>query len=305
MISRKVCFVFGAGVSCSYNFLTGRGHWHEMCTALADRQSTMSQTLVEAGFQPGEVENFGRQLTYSQSDSIDRFIENRNEWSAIGKAAIAAALIPRESLSHVVNPTQNERIYEYIWHRMGPSLEDFVKNNLSVITFNYDRSFEIFMLYALTHAYGLPHPKAEEVFRGTVPLVHVYGQLNALSYAHGDGMPYGAAPNKKNIITAAENIEIVGKNRALSEQVKSAQKLISAAEVVFFLGFGYDKINLERLGLVPPQTGKEYLGTAYGLEDGERHIVQTKLFGTAGGITLGGPGTDAYTFLRQRAHVWH
>jgi hypothetical protein len=302
VISNSVCMVFGAGVSCSYNFLTGRDLWYEVCTSLDDRQSAMSQTLVEAGFQPGEVENFGRHLAASQLGSIDRFIENNSDWSEIGRAAIAAALIPREIPSHVIQPNKEERIYEYIWHRMGPALDDFTKNRLSIVTFNYDRSFEFFFLNALTYGFGMPLPKAEEIFRSTVPLVHVYGQLNSLQYAQNDGMPYGAAVDAMYINTAAGNIELVGKNRGLSNQVKAAQALIAAADLVIFLGFGYDQLNLERLALPLRKAGQRYLGTAYGLKSGERAII-IKYFSPIGQITLGEPDTNAHIFLRQHADL--
>src|SRR5258706_9593571 len=104
MISRKVCLVLGAGVSCSYGFPSGRELWYLTSTQLGQRLDPMFSQLVGVGFQPGEVEDFGRKLAASQLGSIDRFIENNPDSSPIGRAAIATALIPFEDPASVIQP---------------------------------------------------------------------------------------------------------------------------------------------------------------------------------------------------------
>jgi hypothetical protein len=60
---------------------------------------------------------------------------------------------------------------------------------------------------------------------------------------------------------------------------KIAQQLISGSKNVLFMGFGYDEINIQRLG-VDNFVGKSIFGTTYGYEDEEvnrkLHILVSK-----------------------------
>ena len=66
--------------------------------------------------------------------------------------------------------------YEYLFNQMGTNLEDFRNSQLSVITFNHDRSLEHFLFLALRHSYGLSDEESSKHLKA-IPIVHVYGTL--------------------------------------------------------------------------------------------------------------------------------
>lgn len=58
-----------------------------------------------------------------------------------------------------------------------------------------------------------------------------------------------------------------------SEEFKEAHKLIESAQRIYFLGFGFDEINLGRLD-VNLMRVKALIGTAYGLEASKQRWVK-------------------------------
>jgi len=71
--------------------------------------------------------------------------------------------------------------------------------------------------------------------------------------------------------------------------------LLTQAQLVCFLGFGYLKGNVERLGITSLSSNIALTGTAYGLMEGERAAV-TKVMGSR--ISLGNPSHGVLEFFR-------
>src|SRR5205814_605940 len=79
-------------------------------------------------------------------------------------------------------------------------LEDLDLTKLSLITFNYDRSFERYFINVLENQYGLTADAAKQRF-SEIHLVHVYGQLGTL-----DHVEYG---NTSKASQAAKGIRLI------------------------------------------------------------------------------------------------
>jgi hypothetical protein len=97
-------------------------------------------------------------------------------------------------------------------------------------------------------------------------IIHVFGQVAGLDWQDlDDKIVYRTNINHTNVQRLADKLRIIyegGENPAIQE----AQKLISKAHDVLFLGFGYAKENLEVLGI--PEVLKKVAwirGTALGL----------------------------------------
>src|SRR5262249_53254614 len=81
------------------------------------------------------------------------------------------------------------RWYGHVLDRMGSKPDDFRQNNLSVLTFNYDRSFEQFLFLALQDRYGIGPTDAANLL-DEMPVVHLHGSLGSLPpLAPGYGCP--------------------------------------------------------------------------------------------------------------------
>ena len=132
--------------------------------------------------------DFCTQLAQSGQLSVDAFLETRPDLQDIGKRAIACGLIPFENEETLFAPSTGfgggPRWYQLLLSQLGNNIDTFGDNRLSVLTFNYDRSFEHFLVIALSRKYNLPRATTwQHVQR--IPIHHLYGSLGA--YAADDG----------------------------------------------------------------------------------------------------------------------
>ena len=315
MIARKTVLILGAGASIPLGFPSGRQLLTSVVDGLRKPTAQLFQLLVACGFDPTNIMLFRDALAKSGRPSVDVFLEYRSEFLALGKTAIAAILTPYEIEANLYTAERNW--YEYLFRHLGPSRKDLAQGNLSVVTFNYDRSFEHYLFEALRNSFNLSTTQALEyfdhgipnatVYDHTIPIVHVYGKLGEL--------PYVGSPDKTRAYQAPDAANLPAVARAVGDGIKimheggggdnlalgRAGQLIREADVICFLGFGYLEENLKRLRLDRRKPDALVWGSAYGVGDGERAPI-LNFFGQHQGkvpIALGNPGQDVLEFLRQ------
>lgn len=201
------------------------------------------------------MKNFVGELEMSPIASVDAFLESRPEFILVGKHAIAYELVRREKPANFLDSgsDDSENWYRWLFNLMlSKRLDGFHENRLSVVTFNYDRSFEFFFLNGLKYTFGLSFEEAEQRM-ASIPVVHVHGQLGQLieDGQAEDARAYTPEPRSDFVITAANGIRIVHEVKDDNDEqmagFRKAWKLIKSAETILFLGFGYDPLNLSRL----------------------------------------------------------
>lgn len=177
MITKRTVLILGAGASVPYGFPTGRRLVLQITGELEPgRDSGIRKTLRTRSFHDEDITEFREALLNSNQPSVDAFIENRPEFTDIGKNAIPIQLIGDENL-HPLTRTDTLQWSEYLWNQLGTRKQEFLISNLSVITFNYDRSLEYFLFRSLQNAFDLSVDEASQDLRSTIPIIHVYGQL--------------------------------------------------------------------------------------------------------------------------------
>lgn len=172
MFVKPTVLVLGAGASMQFRFPSGLGLLQQM------QSWQSSNPLHFLGISDDDLRNFAIALHLSGHFSVDAFLEQRPEFTGIGKSAIAYFLVGNEN---AVNLSEHEVGGEANWYRhllnlMVGTFDDFAKNKLAVITFNYDRSFEQFLFIALTHRFN-KGPKEVADAIATIPIIHVHGQI--------------------------------------------------------------------------------------------------------------------------------
>src|SRR5205814_6081210 len=80
--------------------------------------------------------------------------------------------------------------YQYLFGKLNASFEEFGQNKLSVVTFNYDRSLEHFLLTTLQYSHGKTFDQCADLLMANIPIVHVYGQLSERRYPHPEARQY-------------------------------------------------------------------------------------------------------------------
>jgi hypothetical protein len=301
MIARKTVLILGAGASAPFGFPSGRTLRDDIIAGLRKQIAQPFQLLTAAGFDANHIASFRDALQRSGQPSVDVFLEYRPEFIHVGKVAIAASLIPYEDEARLWGGADNW--YEHLWTHLGPSLmDDVAQSQLSVITFNYDRSLEHFLFSALKDAYNISTDDAARYLREVIRIVHVHGKLGELPYADaGRGIsrsyqPGDASSLKDTAVAAAKTIKIVHEGVRDDSEFVQARQLLAQAEMVCFLGFGYLKANVERLEVANLSQSVSLYGTAYLLMDGERAAASGLINNR---VNLGRPDLGVLAFLRQ------
>lgn len=144
--------------------------------------------------------------------------------------------------------------YSYLFHKLTDWINNkndyinFGENLVQFITFNYDRSLEHFLYESLVNSFNqiLPEKIKEQLIK--LRIIHVFGQVAGLEW---QGLPSKIGYREDvnlNLIDIKglfKSIRIIYEEE--NPELEEAHKLISEAQQIFFLGFGYAKENLKLL----------------------------------------------------------
>lgn len=300
MIRTPTVFILGAGASAPYGFPTGRGLVERIIKGLEPRERLYNLlTPLPCGFKEKHLEQFRSELRKSRRSSVDTFLEGRSpEFVAIGKATIAIELMPLERDEDLLAAKPGEDWYAYLFDHMMK--EHFGRNHLSVITFNFDRSFERALFQTLQAAYSLNDVDCSTLCH-KIQLLHFHGDLGEPSWLVDSLGPRQESrdyvcephiPDRDSIKWCADRIRL-GSEGAVEATMEDAHLLLDSAKRVCFIGFGYDPLALERLNIAELTRGKVVRGTALGRSHGERGPIEAAF----DKIHL--YDMNAYDFLRQ------
>ncbi len=97
------------------------------------------------------IDWFCKTLFMSGLRSIDAFLEHHPQFLKVGKMAIASVLVPREDEQELQGFATSDW-YGLLFNYLHTKFEEFGEN-LTVLTYNYDRSLEHFLLTSLRYSY--------------------------------------------------------------------------------------------------------------------------------------------------------
>ncbi|MFA5115682.1 MAG: hypothetical protein WC486_00160 [Candidatus Omnitrophota bacterium] len=137
-----------------------------------------------------DIEKFGQSLFHAQPPSIDFYLQKNPQYALLGKLAIVLCLSRHEDKDSWQNAPYKypHRLYEefprfgwykYLWDSLScecDKYEDFKKNKVTIITYNYDRSLENYLINAIQNYFNVSEADAAEAFN-TIKIYHVYGKL--------------------------------------------------------------------------------------------------------------------------------
>ena len=255
MITKRTVLVLGAGASAPYGYPTGRDLKDRVMDDLSDPGSPKVKELFGNSRDLAKaVSDFAKALEVSDADSVDAFLEDNKEDDEIGKRAIAQALGNCEKAKPLAGDW-----YAWLFNRMKDDcrFEQFGDNRLTVITFNYDRSWEQYLYTKFTAWHYQERHDATVDQLNLLPVIHVHGCLGRLRWQEGNDEPidYGAYKSSGGrarrfvISKMARGIEIIHGAGETSDKLKLARQALREAKRVYFIGFGYGRNNVERLKL--------------------------------------------------------
>jgi hypothetical protein len=270
---KKTLFVVGAGASTDFNLPIGTKLTRRIEALIRDELESpgiltaTAKYMSDGGNYVAAMRDLAGGLLAARS--IDRFIDSRKGRplvEAFGKCGIASALSYAEQNSTLA---VGEPIGELAWSEAhaivdasrsswiaglfallveGVSPEDSgsVFEDVSFVTFNYDRCIEHYLQLAFQHMQDQTAEAARDLVK-QIGVEHVYGSLGPLPGLEEPGrasVPFGGG----NEYLAFAAGEIRTFTETIDERiVQRVREQISKAEVVVFLGFGFDPLNVSLL----------------------------------------------------------
>jgi hypothetical protein len=160
--------------------------------------------------------------------------------------------------------------------------DDLNKLPIAFITFNYDRLLESLLMECLTSKYGRSVETMAPIITG-IPIVHVHGDLGPLpwqAYRPTDPRDYSPALTPEIVERAASQIKIIHEASERDSPFSEARDLIAKADRLYFLGFGYHPINMQRLAIPFGKLGElQVHGSGFGLSPARKHALETRYSG--------------------------
>lgn len=254
MVSKRTVMVLGAGASHPYGFPLGGTLRKTIIASLGPNESnSLKSSLRGLGYGIATIERFSQELRDAQHYSVDAFLEERPEFIELGKAAIAAALIPEEDPGSLFGEKSADEWYKYLINKIWSPSEGKTAP-LTILTFNYDRSLE----YYIEHVKQTRCKEHQEILAeklDKLKIIHLHGHLGLLPHQATDKneacRKYESSLTPEAIKTAAANIRIIHENLDNDYQFETAREALSQAQTICFMGMSYHPVNIKRLH---PQT---------------------------------------------------
>src|SRR5258708_37303736 len=273
MIKDPTVLVLGAGASAPYGYPTGQKLITNIVSNLSFFGSSEHQQLTQLGYKEHEVEDFRKALFMAGTNSIDAFLERRKDFLPLGRLTITQELAKYENLEQHF---QVGDWYKLLFNHIN-DLDNFEENKLSIITFNYDRSFEAFLYTAFVNLYNYTDKVLLQKLK-SINILHLHGQIGHLPWQDSKGSRiYSNAPlDLDSLKKSSEMIQIIYEvNTNKSDIFVNAKVLLNEANNIYFLRLGYHPINLQRLVIeLLPLDVKRILGTSLNMTERERYNTQ-------------------------------
>jgi hypothetical protein len=278
MIRKSVVLVLGAGASKPYGYPVGsdlvalilKSNFQQVFPIYLKRFGDEVDRVAEAE----QIVSFQTALRHSMRTSIDSFLETNHQYQELGKAVIALLLTQYENEQHLYPEDRREDWYRYFFELVfrDCTARQFPDNNFSIITYNYDRSFEFAFFRALRQLYPtLPETDIYQLF-SRIPILHPHGMIGLPKlFSSQKGRLYAPISNFEEMIESVENIRIVSEDVEKDPIFRRIYVLLEGAEYIVFLGFGYNELNLRRLRLSEVANKEaEMYGTCLGFTKSEQ-----------------------------------
>ena len=291
MLRTKTVFILGAGASQPFGFPLG----FELYQRVVDFRDPSRKYLLDCtAFTERHLVPFIKSLQQSGLTSVDLFLENRPEFLNIGKACMAVILIQKEIENKLW--TDDLNWMKYLWQRMQP-YDHLNDNQVSFITYNYDRSLEHFLVTSLQNTLNLSIEDSAKII-AKIPIVHLHGRLGYLPWQNDgrEAREYHADVNHQSVELSVRHIHVYHEepDDKRDKEFAEAHRLMAEAQNIYFLGFGFGTKNVERLKF--PELTNEFHATGKNLTDKERADIR-------GACASKGflHDMDCIDFLRHRA----
>lgn len=234
------------------------------------------------------------------SSSIDNFMDKHHSDERIqlvGRLAIAKSILEAEHHSSLAvdHSRQNSDIHFdsvsgtwltklYVLMQDGlrkADVHEFFKSS-AFIVFNYDRCVEHFFLYALVRDYGLTQEKAAEIVNGA-KILHPYGTVGNLAWRTSDRPHVAFGSSDRPIREISPQIRTYTDQIEQPDMVDYIKAAVGEAEAICFLGFSFQRQNLDLISPLVVEKHKTLIASAFGISDFNATEIKNQIQSRFGG----------------------
>jgi len=287
MKKHETVLVLGAGASKPYGLPIGA----ELLTdiiALLHKTHQFHSLLVQGGMASIDIDALREVIQLAQVGTIDEFLgtpgcrDNVVRTNMI-KYAIAYGILSKENHEGLYKDW-----YEKLFRKIFGAGDEFSEDT-AIITFNYDRSVEKFLLrtYAARHAVSENDARKDAIWE-LLPIIHVHGKL-ASEKDYGDAERFveaseGIIVNPEGLTSARSGASrpsvTIRRVPGLSD-LRRARGYIENAKSIYIFGFGYNERNIEKIGLnnIVTDGDTEIKGTFRGMTPSKQKRIKNTITG--------------------------
>ena len=313
-LNAKTLFVVGAGASKEAGLPTGNELKAKIAEKLcfkfdefgskqlagdSEILGTLKKHVAALITFPNEINSYvhaGQRIANAmpQAISIDNFIDSHQGDEKIelcGKLAIVKSILEAEKNSNLFCDQHRQsqinftRIEETWYNKFMKLLTEECRKedikgrlqNVSFITFNYDRCIEHFLFHALQNYYGIDAPEATE-YLASLKVFHPYGLVGHLPWGIGPGgTPFGGHEYRDDLLSLTKQIKTFTERVEEETMLEEIRKTVREAEFVVFLGFAFHKQNMRLLQPMENRNSKQVFATAKGISDSDCKIIEKSI----------------------------
>ena len=222
--------------------------------------------------------------------SIDRLLDSRMNKPlvvALGKYAIAQVISEREARSWIsveaesswntlqialtnANQSWLGSLFSLRQEGTRPADAGRIFSDTCFITFNYDRIIERYLKLAFQHVLSLPGATALALV-DAIDIEHVYGSLGPVHAGPMNDAPFGLHPELVGNAVRSFRTFTEGVEEGILERI---QAKISDADLIVFLGFSFDTLNLDALFGQKLDQRQMVVATTFGM--GENEVTRAR-----------------------------
>ncbi|MFJ1309753.1 hypothetical protein [Agrobacterium sp. P15N1-A] len=305
MFSKKTVFFLGAGAGHDYNMPLGKGLKDSIASKLKADPDELWPTLVNPlGLASHENAHSYREIkqliasNMDKAESIDNFLHTHSEnptLVTVGKVAIAACIldaerysnmmpvVPRETDAYIFSfrsETENwlSRFCTMAFTGLVASDAHTAFNNVTIVTFNYDRCIEQYIVGHIESYLGISERAAQDIV-SSLNIIHVYGKVGKLPWQSGPepDIPFGKKPAPEQLLVVSQGIRTFTERVEEDDTQQRIEAKLAEAEIVVFSGFSFGSSNWEFLQNSTPGPRKMAIAGMMGISSPNQVNIQNRL----------------------------
>jgi hypothetical protein len=309
MFKSPTVFVIGAGASAECGLPVGNALKEAIATALRFRFEVHRLTsgdeellrILKKRFENdhekvNEHTRAANELvqTMPMHISID---EALHYWSdkpqivQLGKLAIAHEILKAERASSITQHNDRSRVAvdnasrTWLWEFFRMAMAAITKaevesafENVTIINFNYDRTVEHYLYWALQDKAAVSSEAAARSL-SHLQVIRPYGSVGKLEWMDSAGVPYGCLTNSIDLFAVAGKIRTYTEQHQTTDVEQQIDRVLETAALVVFLGFGFHSQNMIILSpkAHAARPSSWLLGTVFGIHSENHEALKNEL----------------------------